>query len=204
MNLTCGRNPWKRASTDDATFRAYLKDPHFLSSILPISSELESILRRIFECNPAKRISIPELRQLILQCEFFTARPEPPQTPPEIFQGPAYEPPVVVHPCDNTYEALFTPPPSPPAVGAFAKPSFDAFFPVDSAVDSDTDYDSDDDSVFSSTSSVSDYDEPNLCPTPPYNASIPPANFYWIPPMDHYQWKKPAMCSNPTPSIECY
>ncbi|KAI9798457.1 MAG: hypothetical protein M1825_005364 [Sarcosagium campestre] len=72
VNLTCGRNPWKRASSEDSTFRAYLKDPQFLRTILPLSPELDSILRRIFECDPRKRITIPELRQLILQCPRFT------------------------------------------------------------------------------------------------------------------------------------
>ncbi|KAH8695320.1 kinase-like domain-containing protein [Talaromyces proteolyticus] len=72
VNLTCGRNPWKRASTEDTTFRAYLKDPEFLRTILPVSPELNLILRRIFECDPMKRITIPELRQLILECPRFT------------------------------------------------------------------------------------------------------------------------------------
>lgn len=72
VNLTCGRNPWKRASTEDTTFRAYLKDPEFLRSILPVSPELNVILHRIFECDPYKRITIPELRQLILECPRFT------------------------------------------------------------------------------------------------------------------------------------
>ncbi|KAL5372492.1 hypothetical protein DPSP01_013454 [Paraphaeosphaeria sporulosa] len=73
VNLTCGRNPWKRASYEDRTFRAYMKDPKFLRSILPISTELDSILRRIFEFNPVKRITIPELRELIMRCPRFSA-----------------------------------------------------------------------------------------------------------------------------------
>ncbi|KAI4214413.1 MAG: hypothetical protein LQ351_003166 [Letrouitia transgressa] len=74
VNLTCGRNPWKSASITDSTFRAYMRDPKFLSSILPLSPELDSILRRIFECDPRKRISIPELRDLIVRCPKFTER----------------------------------------------------------------------------------------------------------------------------------
>ena len=72
VNLTCGRNPWKRASVEDSTFRAYFRDPNFLRKILPLSPELDSILRRIFECNPARRITIPELRELIIACPRFT------------------------------------------------------------------------------------------------------------------------------------
>ncbi|OJJ51504.1 hypothetical protein ASPZODRAFT_156372 [Penicilliopsis zonata CBS 506.65] len=72
VNLTCGRNPWKRASIEDSTFRAYMKDPFFLQSILPLSPEAVAILSRIFELDPAKRISIPELRLRILECPCFT------------------------------------------------------------------------------------------------------------------------------------
>lgn len=75
VNLTCGRNPWKRACNEDVTFHAFLKDPEFLRSILPVSQELNSILLRIFECDPLKRVTIPELRQLILACPQFTIPP---------------------------------------------------------------------------------------------------------------------------------
>ncbi|KAL3461325.1 kinase-like domain-containing protein [Aspergillus heterothallicus] len=78
VNLTCGRNPWKRASMEDSTFRAYLKDPFFLKSILPLSDELVCILSRIFEVDPCKRITIPELRQLIVDCPRFTLNPMTP------------------------------------------------------------------------------------------------------------------------------
>lgn len=78
VNLTCGRNPWKRASIEDSTFRAYLKDPLFLKSILPLSDEMICILSRIFECDPRKRITIPELRNLILDCPQFTMNPATP------------------------------------------------------------------------------------------------------------------------------
>lgn len=75
VNLTCGRNPWKRASPDDSTFQAYLKDPFFLKSILPLSTEMVCILSRVFERDPSKRITIPELRQAILECPCFTENP---------------------------------------------------------------------------------------------------------------------------------
>ncbi|KAL9620182.1 MAG: hypothetical protein Q9160_005297 [Pyrenula sp. 1 TL-2023] len=86
VNLTCGRNPWKRASPDDSTFREFLKDPNFLRTILPISAELDSILRRIFECDPQKRISLLEVRNLIVACPQLTTSytalpPSPPASP---------------------------------------------------------------------------------------------------------------------------
>ncbi|KAF2761019.1 Pkinase-domain-containing protein [Pseudovirgaria hyperparasitica] len=89
VNLTCGRNPWKRASFDDSTFRACMKDPKFLRSILPISAELDDVLKRIFELDPTNRITIPELRARIESCPSFSARaataspaPQPPLSIP--------------------------------------------------------------------------------------------------------------------------
>jgi len=107
VNLTCGRNPWKKASPDDSTFRAFLKDPKFLSSILPISTELNMILRRIFECDPHKRITLQELREVLINCprlttnSYNTLPPSPPQSPYNY-----------VDPMDCANMAL---PPSPPA-----------------------------------------------------------------------------------------
>lgn len=72
VNLTCGRNPWKKASLDDSTFRAFRKDRNFLRSILPLTPELDSILARVFECDAQKRITLPELRELIVACPYFT------------------------------------------------------------------------------------------------------------------------------------
>ena len=87
VNLTCGRNPWKKASPEDSTFRAFLQDPKFLTSILRISPELNMILRRIFECDPHKRITLQELRDLIISCPWLTTNsyntlpPSPPPSP---------------------------------------------------------------------------------------------------------------------------
>ncbi|KAK5800026.1 hypothetical protein VI817_002238 [Penicillium citrinum] len=93
VNLTCGRNPWKRASMEDSTFRAYLKDPFFLKSILPLSTEMVCILSRVFERDPAKRITIPEFRQLILECPRFTETPVTPWVPEQIPQADYYAQP---------------------------------------------------------------------------------------------------------------
>ncbi|ERS97014.1 RAN protein kinase [Sporothrix schenckii ATCC 58251] len=76
VNLTCGRNPWKQASTDDSTYRAYARNPRFLKTILPLSDELDDILARIFAINPDQRITLPELKQRILACPRFTVSPQ--------------------------------------------------------------------------------------------------------------------------------
>lgn len=72
VNLTCGRNPWKQASFEDSTYRAYTRDQDFLKSILPLSDELNDILGRIFTRNPDQRISLSELKERIRACAKFT------------------------------------------------------------------------------------------------------------------------------------
>jgi len=83
VNLTCGRNPWKRASVEDPTFRAYRRDRNFLKTILPISNELSLILQRIFEVDPQRRISLNELYSAIFHCRSF-ARTTLPESPVEL------------------------------------------------------------------------------------------------------------------------
>ncbi|KAI4109399.1 MAG: hypothetical protein L6R37_000556 [Teloschistes peruensis] len=174
VNLTCGRNPWKRASIDDSTFRAYLKNPRFLSSILPLSPELDSILRRIFECDPRKRISIPELRDLIVRCPTFTNRPTAmPVSPPESVCGqePLFE---SVPDAQYSYATTpYTPSPSPPCqVIAAHGPGF-AISPNRSAS-------SDEGSVFSDSSNEStSYEEPTQAPSQlPSYVPPQPMNYY--------------------------
>ncbi|KAF2262781.1 kinase-like protein [Lojkania enalia] len=132
VNLTCGRNPWKRASFEDSTFRAYMKDPKFLRSILPISPELDSILKRVFEFNPAKRATIPELRDLILRCPRFT-------TKDAAFNG--------------CYQPASIPSVAPLPAPLYSPPHLELPYPQHSI--SSGSANSDNDSVFSSSSSVS-------------------------------------------------
>lgn len=75
VNLTCGRNPWKQASFDDSTYRAFTRNPNFLKTILPLSDELNDILARIFTRNPDERISLRDLRSAIERCHTFTINP---------------------------------------------------------------------------------------------------------------------------------
>ncbi|KAG0185335.1 hypothetical protein DFQ28_009509 [Apophysomyces sp. BC1034] len=73
INLVAGRNPWKQANLADPTFAAYVHKPHrfFRKIFSTISNELDSILQRIFCLDPARRISLPELRVRILNCTSF-------------------------------------------------------------------------------------------------------------------------------------
>lgn len=175
VNLTCGRNPWKRASVEDATFRAYLKDQHFLSSILPLSSDLDSILRRIFECDPAKRITIPELRELIVKCPRFTTRQRLPPTPPPetefAEEGTCQVEPAFVNPFEYYASAVHTQPPAQPistqhshltSVSAGSSPSDDGSC-----------Y-----STSSTSSSISHFEANPICSPGEGVVIQPPANYY--------------------------
>lgn len=76
INLTCGRNPWKQACPQDETFSMFLRDRDFLKTILPLSDELNDILKDIFVLKPGKRISLDELRERVLACREFTVSEE--------------------------------------------------------------------------------------------------------------------------------
>lgn len=76
INLVCGRNPWKQANTEDETFNAYLRNPDFLMSILPISNQINALLKRIFCVDPSKRIDIQQLRSQFLSCQYYTCHEE--------------------------------------------------------------------------------------------------------------------------------
>ncbi|KAF9144058.1 hypothetical protein BGX30_013951 [Mortierella sp. GBA39] len=73
INLTFGRNPWKQACPRDETFSAYAQHNDFLQTILPMSTELNEIVKGAFCLNPKKRITLSELARRVQACRFFTA-----------------------------------------------------------------------------------------------------------------------------------
>ncbi|KAI9478790.1 MAG: kinase-like domain-containing protein [Benjaminiella poitrasii] len=76
INLSAGRNPWRLASLNDDTFRAYVRDPSILLKILPISLEVYNILQRIFCLDPLQRMTLDELYSSIQHCTHFTRTAE--------------------------------------------------------------------------------------------------------------------------------
>lgn len=181
VNLTCGRNPWKRASSEDSTFRAFMKDPKFLRTILPISLELDTVLRRIFDFNPAKRATIPEIRQMILNCSAFTATKSAVSTPlPSPPLSPYYE----------CYQAPAVPSMAP-LPGAVYAP---AFYPQHSTSSGSSH--SDNDSVFSDCSSVSSssssssYQNVYTAPAQKFSSRVPQQQ-YVSPPAPANTWFQP-------------
>ncbi|KFH44605.1 Negative regulator of sexual conjugation and meiosis-like protein [Hapsidospora chrysogenum ATCC 11550] len=115
VNLTCGRNPWKQASFQDSTYRAYARSQDFLKTILPVTDELNDILGRIFNPCPELRITLGELRERIMACPRLTASPmvtgmsppTPPATPDHLF--PYVSPPEEVIVDDFECDAPLSP-----------------------------------------------------------------------------------------------
>lgn len=106
VNLTCGRNPWKQASVQDSTYRAYVRSPGFLKTILPLSEELNDILSRIFHPNPDMRIGMRELRSRIMACTSFTV-PTPAASPEPLMEEPIMPEDVIID--DYDYEEALSP-----------------------------------------------------------------------------------------------
>ncbi|KAK9484076.1 kinase-like domain-containing protein [Lipomyces starkeyi] len=86
INLTCGRNPWKTATITDDSFRAYLRSPRYLQRILPVSTELNAILDRMFDTNSRTRITLEELYHAVESCPRLTVSSEEHQRRQQQFQ----------------------------------------------------------------------------------------------------------------------
>ncbi|KAF3062767.1 Negative regulator of sexual conjugation and meiosis [Daldinia childiae] len=157
VNLTCGRNPWKQASFEDSTYRAYTRSQDFLRTILPLSDDLNNILGRIFTRNPDHRITLPELRNSILACSRFTISPNAPAPQAALPTPPTSPGPIEYVDCEEAIveDLSYDSPPSP------------------SASDSDTESicSSDDGSLTSSVSTIDDIDDDDFVIT---EDEIPP------------------------------
>lgn len=124
INLATSRNPWREACIDDEMFRSYLADRDFLYKLLPISRELNKILKRIFCIDPMRRISLDELAEEIRNCKFFTRTEQVEQLeiprqrlqnifPPSPPTTPRADMPGFFSSSICTYWDNTTPPPSP-------------------------------------------------------------------------------------------
>ncbi|TFY68171.1 hypothetical protein EVJ58_g1179 [Rhodofomes roseus] len=72
-NMITGRNPWTIAcSIEDSAFVSYSRDPDaYFRRMLPMSAAARRILLRIFTLDPTDRISLPDLRESILNADTF-------------------------------------------------------------------------------------------------------------------------------------
>ncbi|KAJ9090508.1 Serine/threonine protein kinase [Entomophthora muscae] len=84
VNLMSGLNPWKQASVDDDSFRAYLEDQTYLLRTLGISPTFYHLLTRALDVDPGMRCSLPELYALVDSCPTFLASPLQLKTPPPL------------------------------------------------------------------------------------------------------------------------
>lgn len=63
LNLISAKNPWHRASNDDAMYNIYTSlDPDFLFHAFNISPELNLLIRLVLDPNPQNRITIQQLK----------------------------------------------------------------------------------------------------------------------------------------------
>ncbi|RDA87480.1 hypothetical protein CP532_2782 [Ophiocordyceps camponoti-leonardi (nom. inval.)] len=178
VNLTCGRNPWKQASLQDSTYRAYSRSRHFLKTILPLTDELSDILGRIFTARPEQRITLPELRARILACPAFTvSSSSSPSASPSSSASSSSADALAVkrqqqqqqQQQQHQHQQQRSPPPPPPSMvlpPLIPPPS--EYVSYEDAVVDDYDYDSplsptssssDDGSLTSSVSSIDDLDD---------------------------------------------
>ncbi|KAJ1952703.1 Serine/threonine protein kinase, partial [Dispira parvispora] len=75
VNLASGRNPWNQAIMSDPIFRAFVNNPDFLSSALPITPQFNRIIQRVFCLDPTERCTLGELRRLVKGCRYFMRPP---------------------------------------------------------------------------------------------------------------------------------
>lgn len=74
INLITGRSPWKSATMNDAAFQTYLGNPSsFFPSILPISSEVNTILLGMLDVNYKHRLPLREIRRMVSEVKTFYA-----------------------------------------------------------------------------------------------------------------------------------
>ncbi|KAI0076528.1 Pkinase-domain-containing protein [Panus rudis PR-1116 ss-1] len=75
-SMISGRNPWRLARRSDECYKAFLQDPNFLRTMLPISEGANNILTKIFTFQERDRISLSTLRRMIVELDSFFMSPE--------------------------------------------------------------------------------------------------------------------------------
>lgn len=89
INISCLRNPWPMAlltQDENTVFRDYMLHgkKKILSQILPISTQFNLLLDKIFRLDPNERINLPALRQEIMTIDLFHTYPLSPPSEPEV------------------------------------------------------------------------------------------------------------------------
>ncbi|KAJ3200192.1 hypothetical protein HK099_002783, partial [Clydaea vesicula] len=77
INLLFGKNPWHEASEKDPIYSSYIgHNPQVLKKQFNLSNEGESLFNKIFELDVNKRISLQQLKSLIINIPSFTQQKE--------------------------------------------------------------------------------------------------------------------------------
>ncbi len=74
------RTPWNYARPTDACFAAFLDDEDYFLHVLPVSLSVNAILKRVFQVDPLKRISLSDLRVDVQALEDCFATPDSPRS----------------------------------------------------------------------------------------------------------------------------
>lgn len=83
INLTCIRNPWLKADKkEDNTFYYFTKDFTVLKQILPLSDALFSLLSKILQLDPKRRMSLQRMMKEVSSITSFTNRGPLSKVPP--------------------------------------------------------------------------------------------------------------------------
>ncbi len=104
-NMVSGRNPWEKASLKDRRFARHADDPYYLYNTMPISEELHTILLSTFARDPRNRITLPELREMILSLDTFFRSPDEKDwaTAEKCFEQPSVPHPQPHASCSNPH-----------------------------------------------------------------------------------------------------
>jgi serine/threonine protein kinase len=80
--LITGKKPWQKPSFSDPSFLAFMQNPlaphPFCNNAYAITPEALCLLNNIWQLKPEDRLSIPEIRQAVLETPFFSQTVLPP------------------------------------------------------------------------------------------------------------------------------
>ena len=78
VNMITNRNPWRYATTDDDCFLSYTQDSEFLREVLPISQEVNDLLKLVYTMDANARILLPDFQAKVLELQTLYDDEEPP------------------------------------------------------------------------------------------------------------------------------
>ena len=78
VNMITNRNPWRYATTEDDCFLSYTQDNEFLREVLPISQEVNDLLKLVYTMDANARILLPDLQAKVLKLQTLYDGEEPP------------------------------------------------------------------------------------------------------------------------------